>query len=80
MIVPAMGEARLIPPRTPRLKIAERNPRSWTNHTSPMEAGIRASIGAIAKPWIHLAAVREPKDLDPADQKQVTMRIIEVRK
>src|SRR5579859_1786838 len=49
MIVPAIGDARLIPPRTPKLKTAERKPRPWTNQTSPMDAGIRASMGAMAK-------------------------------
>lgn len=73
-----IGDAKLIPPSTPRLKTADWNPRSWTNHISAIEAGTRASIGAIQKPWIARAATRDAKELDAAAQKHVTISPIEV--
>jgi hypothetical protein len=69
-----IGPARLMPPSTPKLKIAMRNPRSWTCHMSATDAGIKASNGAMEKPWIVLAAANEPKLLTSAAQKHDTAK------
>jgi hypothetical protein len=45
--VSPIGLAKLIPPSTPRLKIAMRKPRSCTYQISPTDAGISASKGAL---------------------------------
>lgn len=58
--------------------MAVRYPLSWTNHMSPIEAGTRASIGAIQNPWTALAAANDAKLFASAAQKQVTIRPIEV--
>jgi hypothetical protein len=72
-----IGLARLIPPRTPRLKMALRKPLSCRNQMSEILAGTSASMGAMQKPMRAREPAREPKDLDSAHQKQDTIRPIE---
>jgi hypothetical protein len=47
-------------------------PLSWTCQMSATDAGIRASKGAIQKPWTVLAAANEPKLFTSAAQKHDT--------
>lgn len=58
--------------------MAVRYPLSWTNHMSAIDAGIKASIGAMQNPCTARAAASEPKLFASAAQKQVTISPIEV--
>lgn len=49
-----------------------------TYQISAIEAGIRASIGAMQKPWTTRAATSAGNDLAAAAQKQVTTRPTQV--
>ena len=73
-----IGDARLIPPSTPRLKMAFRYPLSCTNQISAIEAGTSASIGAMQNPSTALAATSDAKLFASAAQKHEAMSPREV--